>query len=184
MTKGKNKISLPKVQEAFNSAIKRRDRRCMVRDYEPCCGQLECSHFFSVGSSPALRFYPPNAYTQCQKHHWKHHNKWHRGDIYLEQTGERIKAKVAEIEAAEKLSDDEIAPCLPEERWADPDKYAVMKEGRKTAVRVFDNEENAKLLLKELDEKHFIEHRPAVSRKCADYCLCKDFCNFYQQEIK
>ena len=102
----------------------------------------------------------------------------------LEQTGERIKAKVAEIEAAEKLSDDEIAPCLPEERWADPDKFAVMKEGRKTAVRVFDNEENANLLLKELDSKHYIEHRPAVSRKCADYCLCKDFCNFYQQENK
>lgn len=46
----------------------------MVRDYEPCCGDLECSHFHSVGSSPALRFYPPNAYAQCQKHHWKHHN--------------------------------------------------------------------------------------------------------------
>ena len=37
----KNKISLDKVQEAFNSAIKRRDMRCMVRDYEPCCGHIE-----------------------------------------------------------------------------------------------------------------------------------------------
>lgn len=71
----KNKIPIDKVQEAFNSAIKRRDKRCMIRDYEPCCGQLECSHFFSVGSSPSLRFYPPNAWTQCQKHHWNHHNK-------------------------------------------------------------------------------------------------------------
>lgn len=78
----KNKIPIDKVQEAFNSAIKRRDKRCMIRDYEPCCGQLECSHFYTVGSSPSLRFYPPNAYAQCQKHHWKHHNKWHRGDIY------------------------------------------------------------------------------------------------------
>lgn len=78
----KNKISLDKVQEAFNSAIKRRDMRCMIRDYEPCCGQLECSHFFTVGSSPALRFYPPNAYTQCQKHHWKHHNVWTCDDPY------------------------------------------------------------------------------------------------------
>lgn len=71
----KKKIPLNKVQEAFNSAIKRRDMRCMVRDYEPCSGQLECSHFFSVGSSPALRFYPPNAYAQCQKHHFNHHNR-------------------------------------------------------------------------------------------------------------
>lgn len=78
----KNKISIDKVQEAFNSAIKRRDNRCMIRDYEPCCGQLECSHFFSVGSSPSLRFYPPNAWTQCQKHHWKHHNVWTCDDPY------------------------------------------------------------------------------------------------------
>lgn len=71
----KNKISLDKVQEAFNSAIKRRDGRCMIRDYEPCCGHLEASHFFTVGSSPALRFFPPNCYAQCQKHHFNHHNK-------------------------------------------------------------------------------------------------------------
>ena len=78
----KNKISLDKVQEAFNSAIKRRDMRCMIRDYEPCCGQLECSHYFTVGSSPSLRFYPLNAYAQCQKHHWKHHNVWTCDDPY------------------------------------------------------------------------------------------------------
>lgn len=28
----KNKISIDKVQEAFNAAIKRRDGRCMIRD--------------------------------------------------------------------------------------------------------------------------------------------------------
>ena len=71
----KHKISLDKVQKAFNDAIKRRDGRCKVRDYEPCYGDLECSHFHTVGGSPALRFYPPNAYTQCQKHHWNHHNR-------------------------------------------------------------------------------------------------------------
>ena len=71
----KHKISLDKVQKAFNDAIKRRDNRCMVKDVEPCFGQLECSHYFTVGGSPSLRFYPPNAYTQCQKHHWNHHNK-------------------------------------------------------------------------------------------------------------
>ena len=70
----RHKISLDKVQSAFNDAVKRRDCRCMIRDYEPCYGQLECSHFFTVGGNQTLRFYPPNAYTQCSKHHWKHHN--------------------------------------------------------------------------------------------------------------
>lgn len=78
----KNKISLAKVQEAFNSAIKRRDMRCVIRDYEPCSGQLECSHYHTVGSSPSLRFYPPNAYAQCQKHHWNHHNKKESSEVY------------------------------------------------------------------------------------------------------
>ena len=72
----KNKIPIGKVQEAFNAAIKRRDGRCMIRDYEPCEGQLEASHFYTVGSCPSLRFYPPNCYAQCQKHHFSHHNKW------------------------------------------------------------------------------------------------------------
>ena len=71
----KNKIPIKKVQIAFANAIKRRDCRCMVKDYEGCCGQLECSHFFTQGANPSLMFYPPNAYAQCQKHHWNHHNK-------------------------------------------------------------------------------------------------------------
>ena len=80
----RHKIPLEKVQGAFNDAVKRRDMRCMIRDYEPCCGQLECSHFFTVGSSPAIRFYPPNAYAQCQKHHWNHHNKKESANVYYE----------------------------------------------------------------------------------------------------
>ena len=98
----------------------------------------------------------------------------------LEQTGERIASKVAEIEDAEKLADDDIAPCTAEERWCDGDKYAVMKNGRKTAVRVFDTLPDAEGCAGELGSGHYVEHRPAVSRKCADYCLCKDFCDFHR----
>lgn len=68
------KISLNRVQEAFNSAIKKRDRICRVRDFSPCCGSLECSHYFGVGAYPSLRFYPKNAYAQCAYHHRLHHN--------------------------------------------------------------------------------------------------------------
>ena len=78
----RHKISLDKVQTAFNNAIKRRDCRCMIRDYEPCYGGLETSHFYTVGSSPSLRFYPTNAYAQCQKHHFNHHNKKEDATMY------------------------------------------------------------------------------------------------------
>ena len=100
----------------------------------------------------------------------------------LEQAEKRIAAKVAEIEAAEKMADDDIAPCTAEERWCDGDKYAVMKNGRKTAVRVFDTLIDAENCAGELGNSHYVEHRPAVSRKCADYCLCKDFCNFHKSQ--
>ncbi len=71
----KSKIPLKKVQKAFSAAIKRRDCRCMIKDEEPCSGALECSHFFTQGGNPSLMFYPPNAYAQCQRHHFNHHHK-------------------------------------------------------------------------------------------------------------
>nr|DAM54537.1 MAG TPA: Exonuclease [Caudoviricetes sp.] len=102
----------------------------------------------------------------------------------LEQTEERLTAKVKAIEAAEKQADDDIEPCTAEERWADGEKWAVMKNGRKTAVRVFDTEIDAENCAGELGNSHYVEHRPAVSRKCGNYCLCKNFCNFYKSMHK
>ena len=98
----------------------------------------------------------------------------------LEETAARILAKVQEIESAYKLDDDAIEPCSAEERWADGEKWAVMKNGRKTAVKVFDNQLDADAMAGELGNSHYVEHRPAISRKCGDYCKCKEFCNFYK----
>ena len=99
----------------------------------------------------------------------------------LEQTKTRIENKVKELEEAANLSDDEIAPCTAEERWADDEKFAVMKNGRKSAVKLFDLIEDAEAYAGELGNSYFVEHRPAVSKKCENYCLCKDFCNFYKE---
>ena len=98
----------------------------------------------------------------------------------LEETAARILAKVQEIENAYELDDDAIEPCSAEERWADGEKWAVMKNGRKTAVKVFDNQLDADAMAGELGNSHYVEHRPAISRKCGDYCKCKEFCNFYK----
>lgn len=98
----------------------------------------------------------------------------------LAATEARIISKVTEIENAYKLGDDDIEPCTLEERWADGEKYAVMKNGRKTAIKLFDNEADAEAYAGELGNSHYVEHRPAVSRKCEDYCSCCDFCNFYK----
>lgn len=98
----------------------------------------------------------------------------------MKETAARILTKVQEIESAYKLDDDDIEPCSEEERWADGEKWAVMKNGRKTAVKVFDNQLDADAMAGEMGNAYYVEHRPAISRKCGDYCKCKDFCNFYK----
>lgn len=101
-------------------------------------------------------------------------------DEELAQTEARIIAKVVEIENAYKLGDDDIEPCSAEERWADDEKWAVMKNGRKTAIKLFDNSADADAMAGEMGNAYYVEHRPAISRKCGDYCKCKEFCNFYK----
>lgn len=127
----KNKIPLEKVQKAFNDAIKRRDCRCLIKDYEPCYGQLECSHFYTIGGNPSLRFYPPNAYAQCSKHHWNHHNKsaktyvkwmqnYHNEELEYMQTArnkfikydDELKAEIIRLCNADKL--DELKKLIEE----------------------------------------------------------------------
>lgn len=98
----------------------------------------------------------------------------------MEETAARILTKVQEIESAYKLDDDTIEPCSAEERWADGEKWAVMKNGRKTAIKLFDNSADADAMAGEMGNAYYVEHRPAISRKCGDYCNCKDFCNFYK----
>lgn len=102
----------------------------------------------------------------------------------LEETEKRIISKVQEIENAFLLSDDDIQPCTQEERWADGERWAVMKNGRKTAVKLFDNSQDADAMAGEMGNSYYVEHRPAVSRKCADYCNVCQFCNFHKAETE
>ena len=98
----------------------------------------------------------------------------------MAETRDRILNKVLEIESAYELDDDAIEPCSAEECWADGEKWAVMKNGRKTAIKLFDNEADADAMAGKMGNAYYVEHRPAISRKCGEYCICKDFCNFYR----
>jgi len=95
-----------------------------------------------------------------------------------------IKGRVTTYLKYKDLPDDDIPPCTEEERWASETKHAVMKQGRKTAVKLFDSATEASQKAAELGAGHYVETRPGVSKKCADYCVCRDFCNFYNNIVK
>ena len=105
----------------------------------------------------------------------------------LEETEARIKAKIKSVTEAYKLGDDDIEPCTAEERWETATKYAVMKEGRKTAVKLCDNRATAELYLSQTGGTTaglYVQERKGESKKCADYCPCAEFCNFYKEHVK
>jgi hypothetical protein len=95
-----------------------------------------------------------------------------------------IKEKVNEYQRCIKLKDDAIPCCSPEERWDRPPKFAVMKNGGKRAVRLFDKQDEANLFAETKGNDHYVEFRKGESIKCQSYCLCRKFCNFYRENVK
>lgn len=68
------KLSITKVQDAVNYAIRKRDVYCINQD-GTCSGRLEASHFFGKGGNGGIRFHPDNIHGQCTKHHFDHHQR-------------------------------------------------------------------------------------------------------------
>lgn len=69
--------------------------------------------------------------------------------------------------------------CTPDERWARPDLWALMKKGQKKAVKLFEDKQVAAKWLDEIlggDKTHFIQHRPGESIRCAAYCPAAPKC--------
>ena len=79
---------------------------------------------------------------------------------------EEVRKKVRDHVRADKGI---VRPCTPEERWQSPSKWALMKKGRKSAVKLYDNEDEA-VQEAEKDAKMYVEYRPGVNRRCEKYC--------------
>jgi hypothetical protein len=95
-----------------------------------------------------------------------------------------IVEKLAKYKENREIADDDIPPCSPEERWEKPTKYAVKKEGRKTAVRVLDFQDDAEKMAANLGKGHYVEVRPGESVRCQGYCVCCEYCDFYHNNVK
>jgi hypothetical protein len=92
-----------------------------------------------------------------------------------------LEARFIEIEAAEKLPDNELPMCTDEERWAKPDKWALMKNGRKSAVKLYDNERDACDASNANGKGYYVEHRRGEDVKCEKYCSACQFCDYFRE---
>ncbi|MBD0371893.1 MAG: PD-(D/E)XK nuclease family protein [Pyrinomonadaceae bacterium] len=68
----------------------------------------------------------------------------------------------------------EFIECTAEERWERSTKYALMKRGRKSAIKLFDKLEEAEAAVTE--SSHYVETRPGSSIRCDSYCAVSAFC--------
>ena len=94
-------------------------------------------------------------------------------------------ARTDNLLVSEKMQDDEIEPCQAHERWARPTTWAVMRDGRKTALRVFEDQNDAYDYLLDHNvgkdrDKLYVQERKGEDSKCVNYCQCSAFCNYFK----
>ncbi len=103
----------------------------------------------------------------------------------LERTEAYIRERLEAHRNAKVADDwgDPLPECTEEERWIRTTQYAVKREGRKTAIRVLDSEEEAKELAEK--EKGFVEIRKGEAIRCANnFCGVNQWCSQYQSSLQ
>lgn len=82
---------------------------------------------------------------------------------------------------------DPVPSCKSFEQWERPTQYAVMKKGRKSAVRVFDSLKESQAFMawdKDTITKNdcSIVERKGVKIRCQDFCIVRDVCSQRKEE--
>jgi hypothetical protein len=88
-----------------------------------------------------------------------------------------LKERVALWKAAKEV----LPECSDEERWFKPPKWAVMKKGKKAAVRLFDSEILAKERCAKEGAGHSIVFREGENVRCESWCSAAPFCSQFKK---
>jgi hypothetical protein len=82
-------------------------------------------------------------------------------------------------------TDQPLIFCTSEEMWEKATVYAVMKKGRKSAVRLYKDEAEAEERAEKEGSNHCVEVRKGEKTRCAgDWCGVSQWCDQYQSEVK
>lgn len=109
---------------------------------------------------------------------------WEFTDSDFVEIEQFINDRFGDIEVFGRMSDNELPACTSAERWHKDDTWAIMKEGRKSAVRVFKTEGDAQAYFDNLmlDKKHSIVKREGADNRCENYCFVNKWCPYYQSK--
>lgn len=94
--------------------------------------------------------------------------------------GEQLEFLVQRIRSHEaaKIT---LPECTDEETWNSGDTYAVMKRGRKSAIRLLPDQELAQDLADSLGAGHSVVHRKGEPKRCFSYCSVAKHCSQFQK---
>jgi hypothetical protein len=85
-----------------------------------------------------------------------------------------------------RLTGDEIEQCTQSETWKKDDSYAVMKKGRKRAVRVLGSQQEADDFIADISvesEKHYVDVRKGEATRCIqNWCRVSKWCPQFARE--
>ena len=103
----------------------------------------------------------------------------------IEKTEEYISERIKLLIQAENSKQEDMQPCSDHDLWAKPEKFALMKKTRKSAVKLFNTKQE---LLdhqeinteEDLPEGYYIDHRKGKVNRC-DYCMCRTFCTQFKE---
>lgn len=93
-----------------------------------------------------------------------------------------IRRRIAYFERYKYTPDANLPFCTEEEKWQGPTKYAVMKKGRKSAVKLHEDPAEADAMIAEKGAGHYLEIRPSEPTKCLYYCDARPFCSQFRLE--
>jgi hypothetical protein len=76
-----------------------------------------------------------------------------------------------------------LPECSPEDRWARPDKWAIMKKGAVRAIKLYEDKAEAEKQAWS-EQGRYVEHRPGEQVRCSAYCSVSKFCQQYKDLTK
>ena len=98
-----------------------------------------------------------------------------------------VEERFAQIDSAESLPDEDLPMCTEAERWNKGSKYAVMQNGQKRAIKVYDTESEAQERVSDEftnGRKCYVEVRPGEDTRCLKYCSAAPFCKHWIENYK